>query len=243
MSISLLVGLLALDLVGFIPGISLLTSVVAAAVLLAMDGRGLLTLNGLIKWKGMDFRRMLVVGFLVLALFQLVVLVYLTQRLYRMGRGAPRPVVVDLSASPTDSETIERALDALLSEVRNALPRDLMEKVRQVEAAVRDILPAYKASGLEPGDRFAVERTVDDYLPSALRSYLKLPPAFRSVPLPDAGGKTASEVLSDQLDLLLQRIRQVTNVAYRQDLDALLVHGRFLHAKFGRSSLSLGSDS
>ena len=237
-----------LDLVGFIPGVSFLTSVVVAAVLLAIDARGLVTLNGLIRWKGMRARQKLVVGFLEVALFQFLVLVYLAQRLYITARGACRPKAVALetplaertSIRPLDSEAIERALDRLLSEVKDGLPRDLLEKVHEVEAAVRDILPAYSASGLEPRDRFAVERTVDDYLPFALQSYLRLPPAFRSVPLPDAGGKTASQVLSDQLDLLIQRMHQVTDAAYRKDVEALLVHGRFLHSKFGRSSLSLG---
>jgi hypothetical protein len=46
-------------------------------------------------------------------------------------------------------------------------------------------------------------------------------------------------VLSDQLDLLIQRMRQVADSAYRKDLDALLIHGRFLRSKFGRSTLEL----
>jgi hypothetical protein len=239
--VSLLIGLLVLDLVGLIPGIAFVTSLLAAVVLLAIDARGLVTLNGLIKWNHMEARQKLVVGFLEVGLFQFLVLVYLAQRLFAMARHASRAVVVEsASASPTDSDAIERALDRLLSEVKNGLPRDLLEKVRQVEAAVRDILPAFSRSDLEPRDRFAVERTVDDYLPSALQSYLRLPPAFRFVPLPEAGGRTASQVLSDQLDLLLQRMRQVTDAAYRNDVEALLVHGRFLQSKFGRSSLSLG---
>jgi hypothetical protein len=106
-------------------------------------------------------------------------------------------------------------------------------------SAIDDVLPAYRASGLDPHDRFVVERTASDYLPSAVRRYLKLPVAYRSTPLPDLDGKTASQELSDQLDLLIQRMRQVADVAYRKDLDALLVHGRFLHSKFGASSLSL----
>jgi hypothetical protein len=61
------------------------------------------------------------------------------------------------------------------------------------------------------------------------------------VPIPDAGGKTANEVLSDQLDLLIGRLRQVADSAYRDDLKAFLTHGRFLRSKFGGSSLSINS--
>ena len=118
---------------------------------------------------------------------------------------------------------------------------DKLAKIRGVASAIGDVLPAYRASGLSHEDRFVVERTATDYLPSAVQSYLKLPEAYRSVPLREADGKTASQVLSEQLDLLHQRIRRVVDAAYRDDLEALLVHGRFLHSKFGPSSLSVDS--
>lgn len=252
MSVSVLVGLLILDVVGFIPGVSFVTSVLAAAVLLVMDARGLVTLNGFIKWKRIKGRLRILVGFLEIALFQFLVLVYLTQRLYEMATDRPSPTLFDkfesfressrdqgISPTQLDADAIRLRLNTLLSETKNRLPQDLFDKVRAVVAAIDDILPVYCASDLGSQDRFVVERTADDYLPSAVHSYLRLPAAYRSISLEEAGGKTASQVLSDQLDLLSQRMRQVVDVAYRKDVDALLVHGRFLHSKFGRSSLEL----
>jgi hypothetical protein len=252
---SLLIGLLILDLVGIATG-AFLISVVAAVVLIGADPRGLVTLNGFIKWRRMWFRQKVLVAFLELALCQFLVLAYIAQSLYGMAKGSVRRAATDpgtyvafdaaevdagTATTPVDADGIERALNTLLSEVRSGLPQDLLDKVRTVAAAVRDALPAYRASGLGPEDRFIVERTATDYLPNAVRSYLKLPAAFRSVPLSDADGKSPSEVLSDQLDLLIHRMRQVVNVAYRKDLDALLVHGRFLRSKFGPSGLELDS--
>lgn len=243
-----------LDLVGFAPGVGFLTSAVAAAVLLAIDARGLVTLNGLIRWKRMNGRERLVVAFLEVALFQFVVFAYLTQRFFLMAKDAFRSAVfarrpartavhadVDARslAAPVDAEAIKRSLDDALSRARRGLPHDLAERVSALVMAIVDTLPAYRASGLAPHDRFAVERTACDYLPSALTSYLRLPVAFRSNPLPEADGKTPSQVLSDQLDLLIRRIREVTDMTYRKDVEALLVHGRFLQSKFGRSSLTL----
>lgn len=254
MSVSVLVGLLILDVVGFVPGVSFVTSVLAAAVVLAMDARGLVTLNGFIKWKRIKGRLRILVGFLEIALFQFLVLAYLTQRLYEMARDRPSSTLLDKGAlesfressldqgiSPTqlDADAIRLRLNTLLSDAKNRLPQDLFDKVRAVVAAIDDILPVYRASDLGSQDRFVVERTADDYLPSAVHSYLRLPAAYRSISLADADGKTASQVLSDQLDLLIQRMRQVADVAYRKDVDALIVHGRFLHSKFGRSSLEL----
>ena len=250
-------GLLLLDLVGFIPGVSFLSSAAAAAVLLGIDARGLVTLNGLIKWKGMEARRKLLVAVLEVALFQFLVLTYIVQRLFSHAKGAVRPNVLNqfaegavqsavaaepeepTSATSGGCDAMYKALNSLESEAQNGLPQDLLAKVREVVAAISDILPAYAASGLDQQDRFVVERTAHDYLPSAVHSYLKLPSAYASIPLPEADGKTASQVLSDQLDLLVHRMRQIAGSAYRKDLEALLVHGRFLHSKFGPSSLSL----
>jgi hypothetical protein len=253
---SFLIALLILDLIGFVPGVPILTSVLATAVLLGTDPRGLVTLNGFVKWRRMWFRQKVLVAFLEVVLFQFLVLAYIAQRLFRMAKGALGPAATDprssiafdaaevdagISATPINADGIERALNTLLSEATRGLPQDLLDKVRTVASAVGDILPAYRASGLGHEDRFIVEGTATDYLPAAVHSYLKLPKAFRSVPLPDADDKTASEVLSDQLDLLIHRMREVANVAYRKDLEALLVHGRFLHSKFGPSGLELNS--
>ena len=251
-----LIGLLILDVVGMVGVVP--ASVVAAAVLLAIDPRGLVTLNGLIKWKRLSFAQKMLTALLEVVLFQFLVLVYLVRRLWGAATAAFRPVAAvgpdrvvgpgpatDLddrtSAAPLDADAIEAALSSLVAHAKNRLPRDLFEKVRAVVAEIGRVLPAYRGSHLEPHDRFVVERTAGDYLPSAVRTYLKLPVDRRSVPIPDAGGKTANEVLSDQLDLLIGRLRQVADSAYRDDLKTFLTHGRFLHSKFGGSSLSINS--
>ena len=255
--ISLLLFLLILDLAGFAPG-ALAASAVAAVVLLVIDTRGLLSLNGLIPWRRMTFRlRVLVLG-LEVVFFQFVVLIYIAQRLLGMAMGGVRPAGVDraevhavpetqldavVSVAPLDAESIQTALNALVTEANQQLPReDLLEKVHAVAAAIGDVLPAYRASNLSQEDRFVVERTAVDYLPSALHAYLKLPVPYRSGPLAGAEGKTGDELLSDQLDLLIQRMRQVVDTAYQKDVEALLVHSRFLRSKFGQSDLRLNSD-
>ena len=185
-------------------------------------------------------------------LFQAVVAFYIVQRLFDVARATVRRSVrtqkkpipaadsatdAALSSVPVDADSIQRALDGVLAEAAQRLRQDLLERVRSVVAAVDAILPAYRAGTLDPHDRFLVVRTAYDYLPSALRTYLKVQPAYRSVPLAEADGKTASQVLCDQLDLLTRRMREVAEIAYRRDVDDLLVHGRFLRSKFAPSSL------
>lgn len=379
----LLLGLLILDLAGFIPQVAFITSIIAAVVLLAIDARGFVSLNGFIKWSRMNVWLKILVGFLEIGLCEFLVIGYVAQRLYgmlanrdrsdRTSAAPPRPVPFDkasvdlalqsqlnaaklklppelfskvqsitdtiggilprygdlasgdlnaviktateylpgvlqpyfklppsyvsrplpeaqgktaqqvltdqldllsrkvrdvddalhtkdlnalvshekdleaqfgqanlaMSATPMDPDAIQQALSAQLSEVKDRLPQDLMEKVQAVASAVIDILPVYRESSLAPQDLFVVERAVDDYLPTALQNYLKLPAAYTSIPLPEADGKTAHQLLSDQLDLLIHKMHEVADAAHRKDVEALLVHGRFLEDKFGPSNLAL----
>ena len=81
-------------------------------------------------------------------------------------------------------------------------------------------------------ETFVIERMVDDYLPTALDAYLRLPAAFA-----DAGalsdGRTALQVLLAQLELLETAAREATEAASRDQADRLLAHGRFLAERFG----------
>lgn len=146
---------------------------------------------------------------------------------------------LDAAESRIAADAVQQALSAQLAEVKDSLPQDLQVKVQALASVVVDILAVYRASGLAPQDLFVVERTVDDYLPTAVQNYLKLPAADTSIPLPEAEGKTARQLLSDQLDLLIQKMHEVADAAHRKDVEALLVHGRFLEDKFGPSSLAL----
>ena len=384
----LLIALLVLDLTGFIPQVAFLTSIGVVIVLLIVDARGFVSMNGWIKWKGMNIWLKILLGFLEFGLCEFVALIYLLQRIYPMlveifARGRrdsrtptpPTPIpfnrlaiesalqtqivearqklpadqlskvqaIADtirsilpryqdlasdelyavvktateylpgvlqpyfklpgsyvsrplqeaggktaqqvlseqldllsrkindvsealhkkdvdsllshekfletefgksslpVSSTPLDPDAIQSALDAQLAAVKDRLPDELMAEMQAVAGAVRDVLPAYRESELGPQELFVIQRTVDDYLPSAVQTYLKLPAAYVSIPLPEADGKTATQVLSDQLDLLTQRMRQVADAAHQKDVEALLVHGRFLEDKFGASTLALNA--
>lgn len=72
-----------------------------------------------------------------------------------------------------------------------------------------------------------------DYLPTALQSYLSLPRGYANLH-PITPGKTAKQVLLDQLDLLDKQLVQVTHAVLKGDTDRLVVaNGRFLESRFG----------
>src|SRR5690349_24840721 len=84
-----------------------------------------------------------------------------------------------------------------------------------------DLLPHY--ADFPPGspDLFVVGRTATDYLPSALQAYLNLPRTYATLhKMPN--GKTADQVLDDQLTLLSSKMDEVADAVHKKDSDALL---------------------
>jgi hypothetical protein len=149
------------------------------------------------------------------------------------ARRARAPRSADAAMSGSD---IADALAAELAAVRDRIPAAMWPKVEAISQIILAILP--HAEELGPQELFLVRRTAVDYLPVALQSYLKLPEAY-SRKQPIAYGKTAYEILDQDLDLLQEKLGEVSDAIHRRDSDALLAHSRFLEEKFRGSSLTL----
>jgi len=146
-----------------------------------------------------------------------------------------RPGNADAAMSASE---IADALGSELASVRDRIPAAMWPKVEAIRQTILAILP--RAEELGPQELFLVRRTAVDYLPVALESYLKLPEQY-STTQPIASGKTAYEILDDDLDLLEEKLGEVSDAVHRRDSDALLAHSRFLEEKFRGSSLTLPS--
>ena len=68
-------------------------------------------------------------------------------------------------------------------------------------------------------------------MPTALNNYLKLPAQFANY-YPLRNGKTARQLLGDQLDILDREMKAIVNEFAENDMQSLLAHGRFLEQKF-----------
>ncbi len=153
---------------------------------------------------------------------------------------APGPPRLALAGNSFDPDSIRRSLQHQLSVASGKLPQPLMAKVQTICDTIQGILPHYADFPAGSPDLFVVGRTATDYLPSALQAYLNLPRAYATLrKMPN--GKTADEVLGDQLDLLATKMDEVADAVHKKDSDALLANGRFLAEKFGPSSLALPS--
>lgn len=143
----------------------------------------------------------------------------------------PRPEHVELALqNELSNEEIERQLNDLVRKVQKRLPPEALNKVKSIQASILSVLPLLPANS---GDQnsFMLRQTALEYLPKTLENYLNLPPAFANMhPIRD--GKTARQLLVEQLDLLDKEMQELVAAAAANDTQKLLAHGRFLEQKF-----------
>jgi hypothetical protein len=130
------------------------------------------------------------------------------------------------------------ALSHQVSAIRGKVPDDVYQRVVSIQQTVLGILPKIDRLGPGSQDAFVVQKTVSDYLPSTLQAYLNLPRAYATVHR-FSDGRTAAQVLLDQLTLLDKKLEEVADAVNKNDADALLANGRFLEDRFGGSALNL----
>ena len=164
---------------------------------------------------------------------------FIVAAMYGIGAlVAPGPPKMALAGTSFDPDGIRRSLQHQVSTANGKLPPPLQAKLQAIVDTIDGILPHYTDFPAGSPDLFVVGRTATDYLPSALQAYLSLPRAYATLhKMPN--GKTADQVLSDQLDLLASKMGEVADAVHKKDSDALLANGRFLEEKFGPSALAL----
>jgi hypothetical protein len=148
---------------------------------------------------------------------------------FTLARGRPE-LERQIEHTLTAEETLAR-FDALVARANPHLTPDMREHLTSVRSSVAEVLPRLLAAQALNDDLFTVRETVLRYVPETLANYVALPPVFRVTHvLKD--GKTARQLLAEQLAILDDKLREVVaNVAAR-DAQALLENGRFLELKF-----------
>lgn len=142
---------------------------------------------------------------------------------------------LDYQRKYTEAE-IRDELDRVVRQARRKLPRELIQKVESIQASIVSILPQLVRLGAGDRNLYTIRQTALEYLPQALQNYMNLPPGFAALyPLRD--GKTARQILGDQLDLLDREMKVIVADFAANDMQKLLAHGRFLEEKFRQEEL------
>lgn len=150
-----------------------------------------------------------------------------------VGRRAP-VLERDLSQTLSAEDTLAH-LDDLLRRAAPQLTPEMRQRLDGIRASVAEVMPrlvaAQATGGAHSAELFTVRETVLRYLPETLSNYVALPPAFRANHVL-AEGKTARQLLVEQLALLDRQLQEVvTNVA-ASNAQALLANGTFLRQRF-----------
>jgi hypothetical protein len=112
------------------------------------------------------------------------------------------------------------------------LPVDVELKVDQIKRKVEFLLQHAGKFPTGSEDLFVLQRTASDYLPATVDAYLELrSETTAETTAPD--GRTAVEVLKDQLGLLDSKLDEIAEDLQRENFDRLLANGRFLEERFG----------
>ena len=146
-----------------------------------------------------------------------------------LGRRSP-----ELERRIADSLTLEETLAHLDAVVASATPHlsiDMQGRLKSIRDNVAEVLPRVLGHAGGGDALFTVRETVLRYLPETLANYVALPAAFR-VNHQLQSGRTARELLTEQLDMLDGQMREVVANVAASDAQALVANGQFLQAKF-----------
>ena len=146
-----------------------------------------------------------------------------------------RAFETSISAQMSATE-IKAALDSLQHDIAGRVPKEVSALVDSIAQSIVAILPTL-AKDNNAGDQntYTIRQTALQYLPETLKNYLNLPAAFRNL-YPVQDGKTATQLLIEQLTLLDGKMKEIVNNYLSNDSQALVANGRFLADKFKTQS-------
>lgn len=124
----------------------------------------------------------------------------------------------------------------LAAESQKRLPPEIAALVGEIATDVAGVLPRLAAHGAASAAFNDVRATATTYLPDTLNAYLAVPAAYRTS-APIEGGKTARQIVVDQLTVLAAKMREIAQNAASDDAQALLANGRFLKERFASAPM------
>src|ERR1017187_8832877 len=157
--------------------------------------------------------------------------------LYGVGvLGWPRGDLAETAErTELSSELLAQQVRKLVDSVARGLPKDALELLHSIQATLSELLPRLKElrdrGVLSQKDSFTVIETVRRYLPDTLGAYLRLP-RFYAQMQPLADGRTASQTLLDQLQVLDNSLKDVSRSSFAGDAETLVTNGQFLQNRF-----------
>jgi hypothetical protein len=128
---------------------------------------------------------------------------------------------------PQTGPAVIAVLERLTENVRGRVPQSDLATLGRIRDSAALALPTDDSPlNLSDHDTWLVRQICIDYLPGALDHYIALPPGRASEPLLD--GRSARQVLDEQLATIERRLEELANRSYRREAEGLLTHARFV---------------
>jgi hypothetical protein len=136
-------------------------------------------------------------------------------------------------------QDVKAELERVINGAKRRLPKEAVESCNRIKDLVVEMLPRLRAL---PGSRdaFSIRQAALDYLPHTLENYLKLPSAFANIHVIQ-DGKTAKQILLEQLTLLEKSVQEASANVLQGDAQKILANQRFLEATFGKAEDFFGN--
>jgi hypothetical protein len=144
----------------------------------------------------------------------------------RHPRPAARPTLLE-DGDPRTGADVVAVLDRLIDNVVAWVPETELATLRRIRESAALALPATdEPLVLTDHDTWLLRQICIDYVPRALDYYLSLRSDLATEPLLD--GRSARQVLDEQLAIIERRLDDAAARSYRREAGRLLVHGRFV---------------
>ncbi len=112
------------------------------------------------------------------------------------------------------------------------IPDASRDKVLIVRQLVEDVGKRAASGDIANATLLEIQRMHDVHLPQLLKSYIDIPAAHRSEIFRKTG-KSASFVLNDGLDKMIERLRSLSRSLAQGDIDAFTDNLRFIEGRYG----------
>ena len=137
-----------------------------------------------------------------------------------------RPRLIE-DGDPRTRVEVLAVLDRLIANVHGFVPETDVAKMQRIRASAALALPTtHGPLDLTDHETWLLRQMCIDYLPGALQHFIALPVDLASEPVLD--GRSARQVLDEQLALIESRLDDMAARSYRREADGLLTHARFV---------------
>jgi hypothetical protein len=134
-----------------------------------------------------------------------------------------------------DGQRLVEGVEQLMAQVRKQLPAEALKVLASIPDVLEALIPRLTGIGgapmLPPDQIQTVIGAITRDLPQTVAGYLRLPSAFANFHTLE-GGKTAKDLLTEQLQFLKSQLDKIAEAAFKDDAEALLTNGQYLKEKF-----------